>query len=76
MPRMVNHVQAGMLFCFILLCIIGNSCLHVASMFSLGEKWDIQQAKHLENTLPLVLGSKVAALNKPLHCTEESFDKQ
>lgn len=45
-------------------------------MFSLGEKWDIQQAKHVENTLPLMLGSKVAALNKPLHCTEESFDEQ
>lgn len=40
------------------------------------EKWRIQQAKHVGNTLPLMLGSKVAALNKPLLFTEESFDEQ
>lgn len=40
------------------------------------EEWHIQQAKHAGNTLPLVLGSKVAALNKPLLSTEESFDEQ
>lgn len=48
-------------------------------IFDLGGKWHIQQAKTLgkQNTLPLLLDSKVAALNKPHSLTtEESFDEQ